>query len=120
MKKNIKKIARIRRASSIRDKIRKSKKNRLIVYRTNKHIYAQIITSKGSKTITSASSLEKKINKKNKYTGNKKTAKIIGKILAIRALKNGIKKVAFDRSGFKYHGRVKSLANEARKFGLKF
>lgn len=113
-----KKRYRIKRALKSRMKIKKQKINRLLVNRSNMHIYAQITNSTGSKTLLTVSSLEKKIKQKNNK--NKKTADLIGKIIAIRAIKKNIKIVAFDRSGFKYHGQIKSLADSARKNGLKF
>lgn len=115
-----KKIARIKRATKTRKKIRKLNIAKLLVHRTSKHIYAQIISPDCSYVLTSASTLEKTIINTSKSSGNKKAAEIIGKKIAERALKKNIKKIAFDRSGFKYHGRVKALAEAARKFGLNF
>lgn len=120
MKKFNKKKARIRRALNSRSKIKKNKINRLLVHRTNRHIYAQITNPSGSKTLVSSCSLKKNNNNQKQYTGNKKTAKTVGQNLALKATKKGIKKIAFDRSGFKYHGRIKELAKSARKFGLEF
>ncbi|MFT8229815.1 MAG: 50S ribosomal protein L18 [Enterobacterales bacterium] len=111
--------SRMRRAKKTRMKLKALSSIRLVVHRTSRHIYAQIIESKKSKVLISASTVEKDIlSKISFYTGNKKSASIIGKIIAERALKNGIDKVSFDRSGFKYHGRIKVLAESARSVGL--
>ncbi|BGI50752.1 MAG: 50S ribosomal protein L18 [Arsenophonus endosymbiont of Ceratovacuna japonica] len=115
-----KKLARIRRATCARKKFHELGATSLVVHRTSRHIYAQVIILNGSKTIIAASTTEKVINKKVKYTGNKESAAIVGELIAKRALKKGIKEVSFDRSGFKYHGRVQELANAARKAGLQF
>lgn len=93
---------------------------RLVVHRTSRHMYAQIISSTESKVLACASTLEKNISCDLKYTGNKEAASKIGKIIAERATSKGIYNVSFDRSGFKYHGRVKILAESAREFGLNF
>ncbi|WP_343188155.1 50S ribosomal protein L18 [Buchnera aphidicola (Ceratoglyphina bambusae)] len=114
-----KKISRIRRFLKTRKMFKKIKSIRLVVHRSSRHIYAQII-SENNLVLASASTLEKKVKEENIYTGNKEFAKLIGKKIALRSLKKGIKKVSFDRSGFKYHGRIKELADSARKFGLKF
>ncbi|CAL1329125.1 50S ribosomal protein L18 [Candidatus Providencia siddallii] len=115
-----KKAARLRRATRTRRKIQELNINRLVVHRTPRHIYAQIIAPSGSETLITASTIEKNIKKQLKYTGNKDAAFKVGKLIAERALKKGIIKIAFDRSGFKYHGRVQTLANAARIAGLKF
>jgi len=120
MNPNIKKMSRLRRARKTREKLKKLKAIRLVVHRTSKHIYAQVISSDSCTIIASACTLEKKIMNSKAGTGNKKSAAIIGKEIAKRALEKGIKKVSFDRSGFKYHGRVKELAVSARKTGLNF
>lgn len=112
--------SRTRKALKIRKKLKSLNKIRLVVHRTSRHIYAQIISFDRFSVLVTASTLEKNINKNLNYTGNKVSAKKIGKIIAQRALKKGIKKVSFDRSGFKYHGRIESLANSARKYGLQF
>ncbi len=91
---------------------------RLSVHRTSQHIYAQVIDSTGNEVITQASTLDKSL--KLKKTGNKDAAKKIGELIAARAKDMGISKVAFDRSGYLYHGRIKALAEEARKKGLEF
>ena len=113
-------ISRIRRSIKTRRKIKKLGAIRLVVHRTPRHMYAQIISSSESKVLVFASTLERKINHSLKYTGNKEAAAKIGKIIAERALSKGIDHVSFDRSGFKYHGRVQVLAESAREFGLKF
>ncbi|CAL4326560.1 50S ribosomal protein L18 [Buchnera aphidicola] len=112
--------SRIRRSMKARLKIKALKAVRLVVHRTSRHIYAQIISSTESKVLVFASTLEKNISSNIKYTGNKEAAQIVGKIIAERALSKGIYNVSFDRSGFKYHGRIQVLAESARKFGLKF
>lgn len=116
-----KKKIRLRRCKKNRFFWKKNNKIRLLVYKTSYHIYAQIIKQKNkfSNVLVSASTLEKDIIN-NIYTGNKISASIIGKVIARRSLKKGIKKVVFDCSGFKYHGRIKVLANNARKYGLLF
>ena len=115
---NLKKSARLRRAKRTRSKISELRMNRLCVYRTPRHIYAQIISEKGNQIMASASTVEKE-NRKNK-TGNVEAASTIGKLIAKRSIEAGIDKVAFDRSGYAYHGRVKALAEAARESGLKF
>ena len=115
---NLKKSARLRRAKRTRSKISQLRMNRLCVYRTPRHIYAQIISEKGDQIMASASTVEKE-NRKNK-TSNVEAASIIGKLIAKRSIEAGIDKVAFDRSGYAYHGRVKALAEAARESGLKF
>ncbi|VAY02389.1 50S ribosomal protein L18 [Arsenophonus endosymbiont of Aleurodicus dispersus] len=114
------KVIRIRRAIRSRRKIRELGATRLVVHRTPRHIYAQVITPTGSETLVFASTTEKIINKQVKYTGNKEAAAVVGKLIAERALGKGIKNVAFDRSGFQYHGRVQILADAAREAGLQF
>ncbi|QJC36141.1 50S ribosomal protein L18 [Enterobacteriaceae endosymbiont of Donacia cincticornis] len=116
---NTKKISRMRRATKFRKNLQKFKHIRLSVHRTSRHIYAQII-SIDNKILITASTLEKKIKKKLTYTGNIKAAILIGTKIAKRSIKKGILSVSFDRSGFKYHGRIKALANSARDTGLNF
>ena len=109
--------SRLRRAKKARANIRNQEVPRLSVYRSSKHFYAQILDSLGSKVIVSASTLEKDLKiSSNNLDG----ASEVGKVVAERAMKNGIKKVVFDRSGYKYHGRIKALADSARKSGLEF
>merc|ERR1711964_563017 len=111
-----KKTARIRRATRARAKIRELAAHRLVVNRTPRHIYAQLIAPCGSEVLAAASTVEKDL----KSTGNAEAATVVGKAIAERALEKGIKTVAFDRSGFQYHGRVKALADAAREAGLQF
>jgi len=113
-----KKNARLRRARRARAKIRELKANRLCIHRTPRHIYAQIITGDGSNVICTASTLDKDL--RGKSGGNVEAAVEVGKLIAKRAKKSGIQVVAFDRSGFRYHGRVKALADAAREGGLEF
>ncbi|MBC3767587.1 50S ribosomal protein L18 [Neptunicella marina] len=115
-----KKSARLRRATRARKKISELAVHRLTVNRTPRHIYAQLIAPCGSQVLAAASTLEADLNKDLKSTGNVEAATVIGKAIAERAMEKGIKDVAFDRSGFKYHGRVKALADAAREAGLKF
>lgn len=115
-----KKEARLRRARQARIKIAEQKVNRLAVHRTNTHIYANII-SPDSKVLASASTLEAEVRQQvSGNGGNIAAATLVGKRVAEKALKAGIAEVAFDRSGFRYHGRVKALADAAREAGLKF
>ena len=115
-----KKDARVRRARKTRARIAEQRANRLVVSRSNCHIYAQIVAPSGDKILTSASTLEGDVRKDLKNGGNKAAAAIVGKRIAEKAKQLGIDVVAFDRSGFKYHGRVKALADAAREGGLKF
>jgi large subunit ribosomal protein L18 len=115
-----KKTSRIRRARKTRAKIRELGKPRLCVYRTPRHIYAQIIDSSGDKVVVCASTLDRELRKSIKTTGNAEAAASIGKAVAERAKAAGVTQVAFDRSGFKYHGRIKALADAAREGGLEF
>lgn len=115
-----KKEARTRRSTKTRDHIRTLGTRRLCVHRTPRHIYAQIIEPGGSRVITCASTLEKDIRSKIKYPGNVEAATMVGKVLAERAKAAGVTKVAFDRSGYKYHGRIKALAEAARENGMEF
>lgn len=115
-----KKISRLRRAKRGRMKSMELEAIRVCIHRTPRHIYAQVLSADGAKVLTSASTLDKQIQGKVKSTGNIEAAQLVGKILAERALSVGIQKVAFDRSGFVYHGRVKALADAAREAGLIF
>lgn len=115
-----KKSARLRRATRARAKIRELGAYRLSVHRTPRHIYAQIIAPSGSEVVAAASTVEKDIRDSAKNTGNAEGAAAVGKAIAEKAKAAGISKVAFDRSGFKYHGRVKALADAAREGGLEF
>ncbi|QJC28223.1 50S ribosomal protein L18 [Enterobacteriaceae endosymbiont of Plateumaris braccata] len=116
---NKKKIIRIRRITKLRKKHYELKTTRLVIHRTSRHIYAQIISYK-NKVLITASTLEKNIREKLSYTGNIEAAIITGKEIAKRSINKGITIVSFDRSGFKYHGRIKALANAARDSGLQF
>jgi large subunit ribosomal protein L18 len=115
-----KKASRLKRALRQRSKIKQLRVNRLSVHKTAQHIYAQIISKDGTATVASASTLESDIRSNAKNTGNTDAASQVGKIIAERALNAGVTEVAFDRSGFKYHGRVRALADAAREAGLKF
>ncbi|MGK2896895.1 MAG: 50S ribosomal protein L18 [Candidatus Makana argininalis] len=115
-----KKKLRLKRSQKTRLKIKILNSIRLTIHKTSKHIYAQVISSNNSKILISASTVEKNIKNKLKITGNKNAAIIIGKIIAKRSINKNIKKISFDRSGFKYHGRIKALADSARKYGLIF
>jgi len=112
--------ARLKRARQTRRKIAELQAVRLAVHRTNSHIYAQVIAPGGNKVLASASTLEPEVRKIVTYGGNVKAAAEIGKRIAEKAKKLGIEAVAFDRAGYKYHGRVKALAEAAREHGLKF
>jgi large subunit ribosomal protein L18 len=114
---SIKNISRLRRAKKSRSNIRNQESPRLTVYRSSQHFYAQIFDSLGSKVIVSASTVEKDMNLKS---NNIDAAMQVGKKVAERALENGVKKVVFDRSGYRYHGRIKALADSARDAGLEF
>jgi len=115
-----KKQARIRRGTKSRAKMKELGVNRLVVNRTPRHIYAQVVSAEGGKVLASASSVEKDVKAGAKTTGNVDMAKTVGSLIAKRATKAGVSSVAFDRSGFKYHGRVKALADAARESGLQF
>jgi len=115
-----KKLARIRRAQKTRARIRLLGVNRLCVHKTPRHIYAQIISPTGSEVLVCASTLDKDIRQQLKYTGNIEAASAVGKAIAERARQAGITQLAFDRSGFKYHGRIKALADAARENGMEF
>ena len=93
---------------------------RLCVFRTPRHIYAQVIAAGGARVLASASTLDKEVRGRIKNGGNKDAAGVVGQVVAERALKAGISTVAFDRSGFRFHGRVKALADAARAQGIKF
>jgi large subunit ribosomal protein L18 len=121
MKKIIdKKGTRLRRAARTRAKIRELRVARLTVHRTPQHMYAQIIDGEGGKVLVSASTLQGAVKDGLKSTGNVEAAAAVGKAIAERAIAAGISNVAFDRAGFRYHGRVKALADAARAGGLLF
>ena len=115
-----KKQNRLRRARRGRARIRELEANRLSIHRTPRHIYAQVIASDGGNVLVSASTLEVEVRKGIKNGGNVEAATIVGARIAEKAKAAGIDTVAFDRSGFRYHGRVKALADAAREAGLKF
>lgn len=113
-----KRTARLRRAKRSRMQMRERGAVRLSVYRTPRHIYAQLIAPEGDKVLASASTLDKSL--RSGATGNVEAAGKVGQLIAERAKGAGVSQVAFDRSGFKYHGRVKALADAAREGGLEF
>jgi large subunit ribosomal protein L18 len=115
-----KKDSRLRRSRKTRLRIAEQRVTRLVVSRSNCHIYAQIIAPTGDKVLASASTLEADVRKDVPNGGNKTAATVVGKRIAERAKALGIETVAFDRSGFRYHGRVQALADAARENGLKF
>ena len=115
-----KNIARLRRAKSTRAHIRTLGVPRLSVHRSAQHIYAQLFSADGDKVIAAASTTQKALAEGLKGTKNKSAAAAVGKAIAEQALKAGVEKVAFDRSGFRYHGRIQALADAAREAGLKF
>ena len=115
-----KKENRIRQAKRTRATIKRLGVHRLCVHRTPRHIYAQIVAPTGAQVIACASTVEPKVKESLKGTGNASAAAAVGKTIAERAKAAGITEVAFDRSGFKYHGRVKALADAAREHGLQF
>ncbi len=112
--------ARQRRARKTRARIAEQKTVRLAVHRTNLHIYAQVISADGGKVLASASSVEADLRKELSNGGSAKAAAAVGKRIAEKAKSAGITSVAFDRAGYKYHGRIKALADAAREHGLKF
>jgi len=112
--------SRLRRARQTRLKIREVGAVRLTVHRTNTHIYAQLISASGDKVLATASSVEKEVRAQLKHGANRKAAELIGQRIAAKAKEQGIDKVAFDRAGYRYHGRIKALADAARAGGLKF
>ena len=112
--------ARLRRAQQTRRKIAELRVVRLAVHRSNGHMYAQVIDASGARILASASTVEPELRKSVKYGGNVQAAAAVGKRIAEKAKALGIEAVAFDRGGYKYHGRVKALAEAAREHGLKF
>jgi large subunit ribosomal protein L18 len=115
-----KREARSRRAKQTRIRIAQQRATRLVVLRSNSHIYAQIIAPEGDRVLASASTVEADLRKDLKNGGNRAAAEAVGKRIAEKAKSLGIESVAFDRSGFRFHGRVKALADAARAGGLKF
>ncbi len=112
--------ARLRRARKTRAKIAELKVNRLTVFRSNSHIYAQVIDASGSKVLASASTVEKDLKAEIANGGNIAAAAAVGKRIAEKAKQAGVEQVAFDRAGYRYHGRIKALADAARENGLVF
>ncbi|MGH8190613.1 MAG: 50S ribosomal protein L18 [Rhodanobacteraceae bacterium] len=115
-----KKTARLRRAKTARARIRKLAVPRLSVHRSGQHIYAQVIAADGATVVAAASTVQKSVRDDLKGTKNKSAAAAVGKAIAEKARAAGVESVAFDRSGFRYHGRVAALADAAREGGLKF
>ena len=115
-----KKTARKRRTVKIRARIRSQGKHRLCVHRSPRHIYAQVIDPSGEAVVASASTLDKGLRADVANGGNVQAAALVGKLIAERAKEAGVETVAFDRSGFRYHGRIKALADAARENGLAF
>jgi len=114
-----KKVSRLKRARRGRAKIQELKVMRLSIHRTPRHIYAQVFDD-ASRVVASASTLQKDVAEGLKGTGNVDAARAVGRVIAERAKAKGVARVAFDRSGFRYHGRVKALADAAREHGLEF
>ena len=115
-----KKQRRLRRAIKTREHIRQLGIVRLSIHRTAQHIYAQVTASDGAKVIAAASTLQEKVREGLKGSGNVEAAKAVGRAIAERSKAAGVTKVAFDRAGFQFHGRVKALAEAAREAGLEF
>ena len=115
-----KKAARLRRGRHTRMKILELGAYRLCIHRTPRHIYAQVIAPSGSKVVAAASTLQAAVREGLRTTGNIEAAKAVGKAIAAKAVAAGVTQVAFDRSGFKFHGRIKALADAARENGLQF
>jgi large subunit ribosomal protein L18 len=115
-----KNLSRLRRARQTRLKIREVGAMRLTVHRTNTHIYAQITSPGGDKVLATASTVEKELRAQLKHGANRKAAELVGQRIAAKAKEKGIETVAFDRAGYRYHGRIKALAEAARAGGLKF
>lgn len=114
-------VSRLRRARRARMHMRRLGAHRLSVHRTPQHIYAQIVSPDGGRTLASASTVEKELRGATSgHTGNKAAAEVIGRTIAERATAAGVQEVAFDRSGFAYHGRIRALADAARDHGLQF
>lgn len=117
---NVKNKARLRRARKTRANIRRLNVTRLSVFRTPRHFYAQVLSANGAQVLASASTLDAEVRKDVSNGGNVEAAKVVGALLGKRAKDSGIETVAFDRSGFKYHGRIAAFADAAREAGLKF
>jgi len=117
---SVKNLSRLRRARKARSRIQRQGVARLTVHRTGRHLYAQVIAPGGGHTLAAASTLQKDVRSDLSGTSNVDAAKAVGKAIAERSISAGVNDVAFDRSGFKYHGRIKALADAAREAGLKF
>lgn len=115
-----KKTSRTRRGRKTRSRITRDRATRMSIFRTPRHIYAQVIDASGSRVLASASTLEAEVRGDINHGGNIAAAALVGKRIAEKALAAGVETVAFDRSGFRYHGRLKALADAAREGGLKF
>ncbi|MCH7881939.1 MAG: 50S ribosomal protein L18 [Proteobacteria bacterium] len=115
-----KKSSRLRRSRRTRARIATLGVDRLAVHRTPRHTYAQVFSGETGSVVVATSTLAAEVRKLIRYSGNVDAAAVVGKVIADKAKKAGIESVAFDRSGFKYHGRVKALADAARENGLKF
>lgn len=115
-----KKQSRMRRARKARSRIARGDKPRLSVFRSGRHIYAQLMSATGDRTLASASTVQSSVREGLKTTGNRDAATAVGKAIAEKACAEGFTEVAFDRGGFKYHGRIRALADAAREAGLKF
>ncbi len=115
-----KKRSRLRRAAKVRGRIRRLDAVRLSVHRTPRHFYAQVFDQTAGHVLAAASTLDAQVRKQLKHGGNAAAASVLGKLIAEKAADAGIEQVAFDRSGFRYHGRVKAFAEAARAGGLKF
>lgn len=117
---NQKKLSRVRRGKKTRIHIRSQKKVSLLVNKTPRHIYAQLIDATGTKILADVSTLQTAVASALKYTGNVEAATKVGRLIAEKAKAMGIEEIAFDRNGYRYHGRVKALAEAAREAGLRF
>jgi large subunit ribosomal protein L18 len=117
---SMKETRRLRRAGRVRRHIREVAIERLTVHRTPRHIYAQVIDASGARVLAAASTLEAEVRTSIKHGGNVEAAKLIGKRIADKAKAAGVTRVAFDRAGYQYHGRIKALADAARENGLQF
>lgn len=115
-----KKASRLRRAQKSRAKTRELGRDRLCVFRSPRHIYAQILDPSGNRVVVSASTLDPALRTTLRTGGNVQAAQAVGKLIAEKAKTAGVTRVAFDRSGFRYHGRIKALADSAREHGLEF
>jgi large subunit ribosomal protein L18 len=114
-------VRRLRRQRHVRKRLHGTpERPRLAVFRSSKHIYAQVINDENGTTLASASTLDSEIRRDHSYGGNKSAASVVGKVVAERAKAAGIEKICFDRRSYKYHGRIQALADAAREVGLQF